>query len=224
MNYGLTQMAQGKYAEAQGLFEQARLHTPNYAYLETNLGIVNDKLGAPVVAERHFQRALQLQPDFVEGHYFYARWLVDQGRAREAMPHLQRAVALSPGLPSARTLLMHLYFAQDAQAPLTALVQETLALAPDDPVAGAYARGELGIPVPAPGAPAYYALGLTLTQAGRHLEAALTYRRALQLDPTAAAAANNLGWSLAKLGLYHEAVPALVYNLVWVHTQLEPER
>jgi tetratricopeptide (TPR) repeat protein len=233
MNYGLTQMAQGKYAEAKGLFEQARLYAPSYAYLETNLGIVNDKLGEHVVAARHFQRALQLQPDFVGGHYFYARWLVDQGRAREAMPHLQRAVALSPGLPSARTLLMHLYFAQGAQDHLTALVRETLALAPDDPVAGAYARGEIAIPVPAPGAPAYYALGLVLTQAGRHLEAALVYRQALRLDPTVAEAANNLGWSLAKLGLYQEAVPALEHalrvqpdfalarnNLSWVHTQL----
>ena len=68
-------------------------------HLETNLGIVNGQLGAPVVAEQHFQRALQLQPDFVGGQYFYARWLVEQGRAREAIPHLQRAIELSPGIP-----------------------------------------------------------------------------------------------------------------------------
>ena len=114
----------------RGLFEQARLYTPHYATLETNLGIVNDRLGERVVAAQHFQRALLLEPNFVGGHYFYARWLVDQGRAREAIAHLRRAIALSPGFPFARTLLMHLYFAQEAQADLTALIR-------GDPGAGA---------------------------------------------------------------------------------------
>ena len=237
MNYGLTQMSQGKYAEAKRLFEQARLYTPHYATLETNLGIVNDRLGERVVAAQHFQRALLLEPNFVGGHYFYARWLVDQGRAREAIAHLRRAIALSPGFPFARTLLMHLYFAQEAQADLTALIQETLVLTPADPIALAYAKGEIALAVQTPSAQAYYNRGLVLTNEGRHLDAALTYRRALRLDPASAEAANNLGWSLAQLGLYQEAIPAFAQalrlhpefalarnNLAWVQTQLVPNK
>jgi protein O-mannosyl-transferase len=233
MNYGLSVMAQGNYSEAQRLFEQARLYTPRYAALETNLGIVNEKLGAPLVAEQHFQSALQLQPDFVEGHYFYARWLVEHGRAREALPHLHRAIVLSPGYHAARTLLMQLYFAQDAEADLTTLIQETLTLSPTDPLALAYAQGEIGLSVQTPSAQAYYDRGVELTNAGQHIEAALAYKRALRFDPAFAEAANNLGWSLAKLGFYQEALPALVQalrlkpdftlaknNLAWVRAEL----
>jgi tetratricopeptide (TPR) repeat protein len=235
MNYGLTRMAQGQYAEAKGLFEHARLHTPHYAHLETNLGIVNGQLGAPVVAEQHFRQALHLQPDFVGGQYFYARWLVDQGRAREAIPHLQRVIELSPGFPAARTLLMQLYFVKDAQADLATLVRETLMLAPADPGALAYAQAEMATTVHPASAREYYNRGVELTNAGRHLDAALTYKRALRFDPTSAEAANNLGWSLAKLGLYQDAIPAFEHalrlhpeftlarnNLAWVQTQVRP--
>ena len=233
MNYGLTFMALGNYGEARRLFEQAQLYAPNYAALETNLGIVHDKLDASAVAEQHFVRALLLQPDFVEGHYFYARWLVKQGRAHEALSHLQRAIELSPGYHAARMLLMQLYFVRGAEADLTALLRETLMVSPDDPLTRAYARGEIELSEPTPSAREYYNRGVELTNAGRHLEAALTYRQALRLDPSSAEAANNLGWSLAKLGLYQDALPPLLEavrlkpdfslarnNLVWVATEL----
>jgi tetratricopeptide (TPR) repeat protein len=207
MNYGLTQMSQGKYAEAKSLFEKATVYTPNYSYLETNLGIVTDRTGDVRLAEQHFQRALQLQPDYVGGRYFYARWLVDQGRATEAIPHLQRAIALSPALTSARTLLINLYFAKGAGGNLHALLQETLTIAPSDPTALAYAKGEIPLSIPASDARGYYNRGVTFTNEGRHLDAALTYRQALKFDSSSADAYNNLGWSLVKLGFPQEAIP-----------------
>jgi tetratricopeptide (TPR) repeat protein len=237
MNYGLTHMARGKYAEAKRLFEHAQRYAPNYAYLEINLGIVTDRLEEPTVAAQHFRRALHLQPDFADGHYYYARWLVQQARSDEAIQHLQRAVALSPGLPQARTLLMHLYAAQGAEAALHALAQETLAVLPTDPVALAYASGEMPSRGNTPNAHQYYNRGVALTKHGRHLDAALVYRQALRLDPTSADAANNLGWSLAKLGFYNAAMLAFERavrlrpsftlaenNLRWVQTQTTPAK
>src|SRR5262249_15416339 len=58
MNYGLTKMEQGKYAEANALFERALVYNPNYVALEINLGIVNEGLRQYDVAEGHFKRAL----------------------------------------------------------------------------------------------------------------------------------------------------------------------
>jgi len=192
-------------------------------------------LREPALAEQHFMRALQLQPDFVGGHYFYARWLVDQGRSPEAIPHLQRTIELSPGLSASRALLMSLYFAKGADADLSALTRETLAISPADPVALAYVSGEIPIKVQTPSAQDYYNRGVALTNEGRHLDAALTYRRALKFDSASADAYNNLGWSLAKLGFYQEATPifeqALHFrpefvlaqnNLTWVKIKLEP--
>lgn len=233
MNYGLTQMSQGKFAQAKDLFEQAKIYTPDYSYLETNLGIVHDRLGEQTAAEQHFVRALQLEPDFVGGRYFYARWLVDHGRAPEAIPHLQRAMQLSPALASSRDLLLQLYFAKGAEADVNILAQETLAIAPADSVALAYVNGEIPVKVQIPNAQTYYDRGVTLTSQGSHLEAALSYRQALKFNPAFADAYNNLGWSLTKLGFYQEAIPAFEQalhfqpefslarnNLNWAKTQM----
>ncbi|MBI3247714.1 MAG: tetratricopeptide repeat protein [Deltaproteobacteria bacterium] len=235
MNYGLTKMARGHYTEAKALFDRASVFTPYYPNLETNLGVVTDKLNDPVAAERHFKRALQLQPDYVGGQYFYARWLVEQGRAREAIPMLQRAITLSPALPTSRTLLMNLYAAQGADAELRQLVHDTLAITPTDVTALAYANGKPSLPLADADADAgrYYRQAVIFTNQERHLDAALLYRHALKLDPQSADTCNNLGWSLAKLGLYREAVPMLERalslrpdfdlaqsNLAWVQTQI----
>ncbi|MDH5287974.1 MAG: tetratricopeptide repeat protein, partial [Betaproteobacteria bacterium] len=70
MNYGLVKMARGQYEEAKQLFDRAAIYNPNYATLEINLGIVTDRLGQPAVAEAHFARALQLQPNDPNPHAY----------------------------------------------------------------------------------------------------------------------------------------------------------
>lgn len=232
MNYGLTKMSQGKYQEARTLFERARVHTPNYPTLEVNLGIVTNGLGDLKGAEQHFLRALSLRPDYVEGNYFYARWLVDQGRSSRAITHLKQAMALSPGHPHARVLLMRLYAAKGDLLNLKRLTGEILALSPNDTVALAYAKGEIPVPT-SQTARDYLNRGFAFTNKGKHLDAVLLYRQALKVDPNFADAYNNLGWSLAKMGFYSEAVPALeqavhiqpgynraINNLAWARTQL----
>jgi tetratricopeptide (TPR) repeat protein len=236
MNYGLTKMRQGRYEEAKRLFDQASIYNPNYAYLETNLGIVTDQLGNPEQAERHFLRALSLYPDFVEGHFYYARWLVEQGRSVSAIPHLVRAAELSPAALHARTLLMNLYAAKGNLTDLKDLAQDTLSIAPDDEIAAAYASGDAAMNVNPSSAKEYYNRGVAFGGEGRHLEAVIAYRKAVALDPDNADALNNLGWSLGKLGFFEEAVPILEKavrlqpdyalarnNLAWVKRRLEAE-
>jgi len=129
---------------------------------------------------------------------------------------------------------MNLYYAKGAEADLSALVRETLAIAPADPVGVAYANGEILLEVQTPNAQVYYNRGVALSTEGRHLDAALTYRQALKFDPQFADSYNNLGWSLAKLGFYQEAAVAFAQalhfrpefalaqnNLAWVKTQVE---
>jgi tetratricopeptide (TPR) repeat protein len=60
--------------------------------------------GDEVAAEQHFKRALELNAD-ANAHYFYARWLAQQGRVAEALPHAREAVRLSPAFADARALL-----------------------------------------------------------------------------------------------------------------------
>jgi tetratricopeptide (TPR) repeat protein len=104
-NYGVALMGRGQYAEAKACFERAALLVPNYWTLEINRGIVEGAMGNARAAEAHFRRSLLLGPSQPETHYYFARWLIDAGRTPEAIGHLERAVALSPGADNARALL-----------------------------------------------------------------------------------------------------------------------
>jgi tetratricopeptide (TPR) repeat protein len=225
-------MSRGRYAEARDLFNRAALLLPNYSFLEVNLGVVSNALQDPVEAERHFQRALSLDEKQPVAHRLYALFLLDRGRGPEAITHLQRALALSPGELESRHMLMAIYAGRGATAELQALVNETLRITSNDPDALAYARGL------SPHAPVkddydgWFNLGFAFTRSNRHLDAAPMYRIALQRDSTKAEGWNNLGWTLGRMGFFDEAEPALrraialkptfalaKNNLAWVLSQ-----
>ena len=96
MIYGLTLMNRADYPGALDLFNRALRYTPNYATLEINLGVVNGLLGNQAEAERHFQRAITLQPNDDTTHAYYGRWLIGQARSLEAVNQLRTAVAENP--------------------------------------------------------------------------------------------------------------------------------
>ena len=178
MNYGLTQMAKGRYAVAKSCFERAALLTPNYSILEINRGVVEGALGDPASAEQHFRRALALNPD-ANAHFFFARWLVQRGRAAEGLLEVREAVRMSPAFAEADDLSRRLD---------VALGRRPGRAWPD--YAGAFRDGRAAI------------------DRGDWLAAAEANRDALRHDRHSADAWNNLGWSLAQLGLTNEAAHA----------------
>jgi protein O-mannosyl-transferase len=206
MNYGLTQMQKGELRRASDYFERAAVLTPNYSTLEINRGVVASALGDTAGAERHFKRALELHDD-AESRYYYARWLVEHGRAFESMVHLQRATALSGAALNPRRLLMDIYFAAGETRNLQALARETLAIDSSDPSAARFAAAQPPFPREMTSS-ALFQQGLTATGKGRHLDAAIAYRSALSLNSRSADAWNNLGWELAALGLRPQAAEA----------------
>jgi tetratricopeptide (TPR) repeat protein len=193
MNYGLTQMASGKYAEAKASFDRAEAYTPNYATLEINQGIVDGALGDQVSAERHFRRALALKADH-DGHFFFARWLVERGRGPEALTHLRTAVQLSPGAPRQRALCARLLAAAGAESELRTFFAETRRINPSEPALPTWPSYE-----------AAFDEGLRAIGRRDWLSAAHAARGALRHDPRSADALNNLGWSLAQLGFRDDA-------------------
>ena len=226
MNYGLTQMSRGRLTVAKEYFERAQTVAPNYSYLEVNLGVVTSALGDPSSAERHFLRALALSPD-ASSHYYFARFLVKQGRSPEAIPHLIEAIRVSPASMDPRTLLMNLYVASGRRSEFIVLSQETLRV---DPAAPVSSFGEAD----------YYTVfrfGHDLVRKEDFVLAAVTFRRATELQPHASDAWNNLGWTLGRLGFFEEAIPALEEairlrpnfdlarnNLAWTRSQLQSRR
>src|ERR1019366_1312425 len=112
MNYGLTQMAKGDPVRALDYLQRALVYTPNYYILEVNLGVANGALHNDADAERHFARAIQLQPGEAASHYYYAVWLRGKGRVGEAVQHLNFTIAHNPSYVDASHLLMELYAQQ----------------------------------------------------------------------------------------------------------------
>jgi tetratricopeptide (TPR) repeat protein len=53
-----------------------------------------------VSAERDFKRALELNPNLVRAHHWYATFLFSNGRRKEALDHLEQARRLDPSSPS----------------------------------------------------------------------------------------------------------------------------
>lgn len=209
MNYGLTQMRQGRYVVAKDLFMRAYALAPNYPILHVNIAIVTNAMGDSVTAEQWFQRALSTDPGYPSAHQFFAGWLVSHGRAPEAITHLEKAVELSPADINPRQSLLELYAARWDTANLRSSVRQMLELSPNDPVALEYSRALSGTPPSIGGAIEWYQRGVADLGAGRHARAAYAYRIAVTMDSTNADAWNNLGWSLGKLGFFPEAVPAL---------------
>jgi tetratricopeptide (TPR) repeat protein len=203
MNYGLTQMSRGNYALARQYFDRAEILTPNYPTLEINQGVVTGAMGDQVTAEGHFRRALQLGGGS-DASFFYARWLIDRGRAPEAIPLLEKSVALSPAGTTPRQLLMDLYAArgdlQDAQR----VARDVLNIDPSSGRAAAYLRGSFSA-AEGQSYDALLMLGLRSGAAGQHLAEVLSYRGALRMRPASADAWNNLGWGLEALGFLPEA-------------------
>jgi tetratricopeptide (TPR) repeat protein len=223
MNYGLVRMARGELAEALALFERAATITPNYSILEINLGIVKSALGDAETGERHFLRALSLEPDYAQGHYYYARWLVAHARAPQALPHLEQAVALSPGDVDVNRLLLDFHAARGDREALVARARQVLTLAPDEPAAQAYLDGRVPYEAPEDSAEAWASLAFQKLGEADWLAAATLYRRSLELDAAVASSWNDLGWTLAQAG-FRELAPACFERALALDPALERAR
>lgn len=212
MNYGLTQMVQGRYDEAKRLFERALVYNPNYATLEVNLAIVKSSLGDPVGAEAHFRRALMLRPDEPSSYSYYARWLVQQNRVEQAIPLLTQAVALSPAIVDARYQLLDAYTRTGQTDQAKALAAETLALSPGDPVVERYLHSPgppavVQMPVPT-SHDAFLEASLQRYRAGDFQGSIDAAKQALSLKPDSAEAYNNIAAGYASLRRWDDAIQA----------------
>lgn len=208
MNYGVALMARARWQPAKAAFERAEQLTPGYSYVAVNLGVLTGSLGDVAAAERHFKRGLELGPADKVAYDYYARWLVKQGRAEEAIPLLEKALGLAPSDEAVRGLLMDLRAARGDDSIAAALARELLAWNPEDARARAYASGALHVEVAA-GYDALVQRGRDLGTKEQYVESALAYRAALKLDDAGFQALNNLGWTLGKLGFFAQAVPVL---------------
>lgn len=218
MNYGLTQMSQGKSQRALDYFERALQFTPNYELLEVNLGIANGELNRDAEAERHFMRAISLMPNDSQPYFYHARWLWKKGRAYEALQELKVAERLNPSSLDPLFLRMEISAAQGNWPAVTEAANQTLGLAPGDPTALQYlARARLGenelqtaerLARTAPTPENLLTLSLLDHRNGRYQECIDAARQALKLRPDYAEAWNNIAAAYEAMSQWPQAVEA----------------
>ncbi len=135
MNYGLIFMSRAEYASARFCFERAATLAPNYDVLEINLAILEGATGNMSEAERHFRRALALNSATATVHFYFGRWLFENGRNTEAAAELSTAVAINPADLDARRLLLSVWERLGNAESACSVATATLALVPGDPTA-----------------------------------------------------------------------------------------
>jgi tetratricopeptide (TPR) repeat protein len=239
MNYGLTAMRAGRYAEARVMFDSAAKLSPGYALVYVNRAIAADAQGDSANATADFARALELSPNDADAHRYYARFLAAHGRGPQALMHYAAAANARPADVDARHEGLLLMAASGTTDAVRIEADAILRLDPRDSIAGALAAGRATVQA-ANGAAIsglsasrrWYLSGWALTSVGRHAEAIQAYREAVAADSSNVDAWNNLGWSLGRLGFFPDARLALARarqlapanalvngNLAWVDGQ-----
>ncbi len=150
------------------------------AYSFLRAGMANERTGNYALAVKAYRRGLEAEPENVELLNSLGFALFQQGKSREAVVALEKAVAVDP-----KHWKSH----------------NNLALASIDvgelELAEAHYRESLAIE---PQAQIYNDLGFVLERQGLADEAAEHYRKALELDPESASAHYNLAAYLARSG------------------------
>ena len=129
----------------------------------------------------HYQKALQIKPDYAEAHNNLGNALLQKGQVDEAMAHYQKALQINPDYAEAHNNLGNALLQKGRVDEAITHYQKALQIKPD------YAE-------------AHNNLGNALLQKGNVDEAMAHYQKALQIKPDYAEAHNNLGNALASKG------------------------
>src|ERR1700722_15240675 len=85
VNLGLVELWRGNFAMGRRDFDRARKLNPDLPAPHHALGVLADKSGLPIAAEKHYRAALKVAPGFAParvnlGRLLYARGDVDEAR------------------------------------------------------------------------------------------------------------------------------------------------
>ena len=170
------------------LFEHTLAVTPPNLRIEHNLGValgVSDRYDE---AAAHFEKALQIDPNFYDGLVVMGVTRAHQGRLPEAIEYFRAAIRSQPDAPKARVQLAHALWNEKRDEAALEEMRRASQLAPKDPDVQAD-------------------LGLALGLAGRIPESIEQLHEALRLNPNSAEAHNNLGLALLASGKARESIP-----------------
>src|SRR5947208_10996828 len=188
-----------RWRDSFTLFEHTLAVTPPNLRIENSLALAMGANGRYDEAAAHFERTLQIDPNFYDGLVGMGVTRAFQGRIPEAIGYFQAAIRSQSDAPKAHVqLALALWKENNDQAALEEM-QRASQLAPED----ASIRADLG---------------LALELVGRIPEAIAQLHEALRMNPNSAEAHSNLGLALLASGKAQESIPEFELAL-----RLKPE-
>ncbi|MGA2788618.1 MAG: tetratricopeptide repeat protein, partial [Verrucomicrobiota bacterium] len=143
--------------------------------------------GRPAEAIKHYQMALEINPDYSDANYNLGTVFLKQGRMDEAMALFQKTIQLKPDFADAHNNLANILAKKGQIAEAVAQYRKAIDLKPD------YAEP-------------HYNLGVIFGVQGQLDEAVEQYRSAIKIKPDYADAHGNLANVLAAQGKLAEAI------------------
>jgi protein O-mannosyl-transferase len=188
-----------RWRDSFTLFEHTLAVTPPNLRIENSLALAMGANGRYDEAAAHFERTLQIDPNFYDGLVGMGVTRAFQGRIPEAIGYFQAAIRSQSDAPKAHVqLALALWKENNDQAALEEM-QRASQLAPED----ASIRADFG---------------LALELVGRIPEAIEQLHEALRMNPNSAEAHSNLGLALLASGKAQESIPEFELAL-----RLKPE-
>jgi len=188
-----------RWRDSFTLFEHTLAITPPNLRIEHNLGVALGASDRYDEAAAHFEKALQIDPNFYDGLVAMGVTRGHQARIPEAIEYFQAAIRSQPDAPKAHVQLAHALWTQKRDEAALEEMRRAFQLAPKD------------VNIVAD-------FGLALGLVGRVQEAIEQLHEALRLNPNSAEAHNNLGLALLASGKPRESIPEFEVAL-----RLKPE-
>ena len=101
--------------------------------MHNNFAVLQEDMGVPELAERHYREALRIRPDYAEAHYNLALLLENQDANEQASHHYSEALRIRPSYAEAHNNLAILLQDQGDCSGAALHYQKAMALRPDDP-------------------------------------------------------------------------------------------
>jgi tetratricopeptide (TPR) repeat protein len=209
------------WQNSESLWTHTLACTSDNAVAHYSLGDALLQKGKRDEAIAHFQKALQIKPNYPEALNDLGGALLQKGRVDEAIAHFQRALQINPDYAVAHNNLGYALLQKGRVDEAIAHFQKALQINPDyaealnnlgstllpkGDVDEAIAQYQKALQINPDYAEVCYNLGTALCQKGRVDEAIAQYQKALQIKPDYADAHNNLGYVLLQKGNADEAI------------------
>jgi tetratricopeptide (TPR) repeat protein len=182
-----TQNQTSYWKNSETLWTHTLACTSRNSVAEGNLGAAVLQKGQVDKAIPHFQKALEIKPNYAEAESNLGVVFLQKRQPDNAMPHFQKALEINPHYAEAESNLG------------AALLQK-------GEVDGAIAHCVSALEIKPDCAEAHYNFGNALLQKGQMDEATTHYQEALKIRPRYAEAYNNLGVVFLRKGQLNEAI------------------